>query len=178
MRKLRKLNTNQQGFTLLELLIYVAIFSTIIGAIVGLAVLASGQKVSSQVTADINYQGEAAMALITQTVHQATSITTPAAGSSSSSLTLAMPTSAANPTVFSTYNDGSTNRLQINEGSPAVQNKLTNAHANVTNLTFTNRSLTGAKGSVLIQFTITYKSTSTSAEFTFSKTFYGAATIP
>ena len=169
---------NQKGFTLLELLIYVAIFSTIIGAIVGLAVLASGQKISSQVTADINYQGESVMSLITQTVHQATSITTPTPGNSSGNLTLVMPAASANPTTFSSYNDGSTNRIQINEGSPAVQNKLTNAHANVTNLVFTNQSLTGTKGSVLIQFTLTYKSTSQLTEFNYSKTFYGAATIP
>jgi Tfp pilus assembly protein PilW len=166
------------GFSIIELLIYVAIFATMIGAVVGLAVLTTGQKVSSQATADINYQGEAALALITQTVHQANGITTPAAGIAGSSLSLVMSTSSVNPTVFSSYNDGSTNRLQVKEGVAATQNNLTNGHANITNLTFTNMSLPSTKGSVLISFTLSSKSGSARQEFSYSKNFFGAATIP
>jgi type II secretory pathway pseudopilin PulG len=169
---------NQHGSTLIELLIYVGIFSTIIGAIVGLAVLTSGQKVSSQVTADINYQGEATMAYITQTVHQASSITAPAPANTGSTLTLVMPTASVNPTSFNTFNDGTTTRLQVNEGSLAIANNLTNSHATVSGLTFTNMSLSGTKGSVQIKFTLTYRTTSQRQEFIYSKTFYGAVTIP
>lgn len=176
-RRLPKLN-NQAGFSLIELLIYVTIFATMIGAVVGLAVLTSSQKVSSQVAADINYQGEAVMALMTQTVHQANSITAPTAGSSGGSLSLVMANPSVNPTAFSAVNDGSTNRLVINEGSPAIQNNLTNSHATISNLTFTNMSLSGTKGSVLISFTLTYKSSSARQEFNFSKKFTAAATIP
>jgi Tfp pilus assembly protein PilW len=166
------------GFSLIELLIYVSIFSFIIGGVVALTVMTTGQKVSSQITADVNYQGEATMALITQTVHQASSITTPTVGLSASSLSLVMPSSSVNPTIFSAYNNGSTNRIQVKEGSSAVQNNLTNAHATVSNLTFTNMSLPSTKGSVLISFTLAYKTTSTRQEFSYSKSFFGAATIP
>ncbi len=166
------------GFSLMELLIYITIFSIMIGAVVGLAVLTSAQKVSSQVTADINYQGEAAMALITQTVHRANSIAAPAVGASGSSLSLVMGSSSVNPTVFSAFNDGTTTRLVVNEGNPAIQNNLTNSHAVVSGLTFTNMSLPSTKGSVLIRFVLTYKTTSARREFNFSKTFFGAATIP
>ena len=177
MKQLRTITT-QDGFSLIEMLIYITIFSIMIGAVVGLAVMTSAQKINSQVTADINYQGEAAMALITQTVHQANSITTPTAGNSNGSLSLVMASASVNPTVFSSYNDGTTTRLQVNEGSPAVQNNLTNAHAVVSGLTFTNKSLAATKGSVLISFVLTYKTTSARQEFTFNKTFFGAATIP
>ncbi len=150
-----------------------------IGAVVGLAGLASAQKVSSQVASDINYQGEAAMAYITQTVHLANSINSPTAGANASSLSLAMTGASVNPSVFSAYNDGTTNRLVVNEGSsPAIRSNLTNAHATLSNLIFTNMSLSGTKGSVLISFKLTYKTTSVRQELTFSKTFYGAATIP
>lgn len=172
-------HTNQSGFSLIEMLVYITIFATMIGAVVGLAVITSGQKVNSQVAGDINYQGESVMALITQTVHQANSITAPTAGNSSGSLTLTMAASSVNPTVFSSYNDSTTNRFQVQEGSsPVVQNNLTNAHASVSSLSFTNLSLTGTKGSVLINFTLTYKTSSARQEYSFSKVFYGAATIP
>ncbi len=176
--KLKRLRDQQAGFSLIELLIYITIFSTMIGAIVGLAVLASGQKANSQATADVNYQGEAVMALITQTVHQATAITTPAAGANAASLSLTMPSAAVNPTVFAINNDGTTNRLRISEGSPAITNNLTNSHVTVSNLTFTNMSLPSTKGSVLIAFTVTYRTNSARQEFSVSKRFMGAATIP
>jgi type II secretory pathway pseudopilin PulG len=176
--KLRRLRDQQAGFSLIELLIYITIFSTMIGAVVGLAVLASGQKANSQATADINYQGEATMALITQTVHQANAITVPAAGATGASLSLTMPNASVNPSVFTSNNDGTTNRLQMSEGSPAVNSNLTNSHVTVSNLTFTNMSLPSTKGSVLISFTITYRTSSARQEFSVSKRFMGAATIP
>lgn len=170
--------TNQQGFTLIELLIYVSIFATMIGAIVALMILTTSQKVSSQVTADINYQGEAAMAYIVQTVHQASSITSPSQANASGSLTLGMPTGSVNPTVFSTFNDGTTTRLRVSEGNPGTVNYLTNSRAVVSSVSFTNMSLPSTKGSVMIRFTLSYRTTSQRQEFNFSKTFYGAATIP
>lgn len=168
----------QQGFTLIELLIYVAIFATMIGAVVGLALSASAERVNSQVVSDLNYQGEASMALIIQTVRQAGQITAPTAGNSSSSLQLKMANSAVNPTTFAIVNDGTTSRLQMGEGLPAVANNLTNARVAVSNLTFTNMSLNGTKGSVRIQLTLRYRTNSVRHELQYAKTFYGAATIP
>ncbi len=173
-----KQTTKQAGFTLIELLIYVAIFATMIGAVVGLAVLASSQKTTSQITADVNYQGEAVMALITQTVRQSTAIASPAAGNSSGNLTLTMANTAVNPTAFGLVNDGTTSRLQMSEGSPAINNSLTNNRVTVSNVSFTNMSLPSTKGSVQIRFTVTYRTTSQRQELQFSKVFTGAATIP
>lgn len=177
---MKRLHLKQQegGFSLIELLIYITIFSIMIGAVVGLAVLASGQKANSQATTDINYQGEAVMALISQSVHQATAINTPTAATNSPTLSLAMPVTSVNPTVFGTYNDGTTTRMRISEGNPAVQTNLTNSHVTVSNLTFTNMSLASTKGSVLINYTITYRTGSARQEFSVSKRFFGAATIP
>jgi hypothetical protein len=66
----------------------------------------------------------------------------------------------------------------MSEGSPAVNSDLTNSHVTVSNLTFTNMSLSGTKGSVLISFTISYRTGSARQEFNISKRFFGAATIP
>lgn len=171
-------NSEEGGFTLIELLIYVAIFATMIGAVVGLALLSSSQKVISQNTADLNYQGEAVMAIITQTVRRSTAITSPATANTSGSLTLAMAAPSVNPTVFSSATDATTTRMRISEGSPAVNNSLTNGRVTLSNLTFTNMSNPSTKGSIQIRFTLSYRTTSPRPELQLSKTFYGAATIP
>jgi len=176
--KVSKLDREEGGFTLIELLIYITIFASIIGAIVGLAVLATSQKALSQNTVDVNYQGEAIMAMMTQTVRRSTAITSPTAANSSGSLSLTMASSSVNPTVFSSFNDGTTNRLRISEGNPAINNNLTNGRVTLSNLTFTNMSQPSTKGSVQIRFTLSYKTTSKRQELQFSKTFIGAATIP
>jgi len=168
---------NQRGFTMIELLIYVTIFATMIGGIVGLAVAASAQKTNSQIVTDLNYQGEATMALVTQTVHRASSITAPAVGNTGNSLTLVMPAAAVNPTVFAAFNDGTTTRFRVSEGSPAVNNYLTNAHVTVSNLVFSNMSLPSTKGSVMVSFTLTYRTTSQRQEVQYSKTFTSGVTI-
>ena len=173
-----KIRDNQSGFTLMELIIYIAIFSTMIGAVVGMALATTAERANAQIVSDINYQGEAAIALISQTTRQASTITSPATGVSSNSLSLTMANNAVNPTAFSSFNDGTTNRLQISEGSPATLNSLTNGRVSLSNLTFTNMGLPGSHGSILIKFTLSYRTTSVRHELNYSRTFYGAATLP
>jgi prepilin-type N-terminal cleavage/methylation domain-containing protein len=175
---MKKLTTDNNGFTLIELLIYIAIFATMIGAVVGLSLGASAERVNSQVVSDLNYQGQATMALMTQTIRQADQISSPLPGNSSSSITLTMANAAVNPTTFKVTNDGTTNRLQMAEGSPAVVNNLTNARVTVNNLTVSNLSTSGSKGSLLIKLTLRYRTNSQQREVDYSKTFYGAASLP
>lgn len=169
---------SQGGFTLIELLIYITIFATIIGAVVGLAILTTSQKARSQATIDVNYQGEAIMAMMTQTIRRSTGITSPTPANSSGTLSLTMASGSVNPTTFSAFNDGTTTRMRISEGNPAIHNNLTNSRVTLSNLTFTNMSQPSTKGSVQIRFTLTYRTTSNRQELQFSKNFTGAATIP
>lgn len=173
----RKMPNDSRGFTLLEVLLYLAIFSSVIGSIIGLSNLVITQRVHNQVVSEVNYQAEAVTASVIRTIQQATNVTTPSLGQTSNSLTLAMPNSAANPTIYNAYNDGTTTRLRISEGSPAILNYLTSSHAAVSNLSFTNAGLTGSKGSIKIQFTLSYKNNSVRHEYNYAKTFYGAANI-
>lgn len=168
----------QDGFTLIEVIMYIALFSIIIGGIVGLAILATSQRQKNEVTNSVNYQGEAVMSLITQDIHGASSITTPGLGTSSSTLSLATSLVSSNPSVFSGSTSGGITSLEISQGSPAVNTLLTNSHVKVSNISFMNMGLPSTKGSILISFTITYNSTSSLQEFQYQKTFYGAASIP
>lgn len=170
--------SEQAGFTLLELLLYVTIFSTMIGAVIGLAVLTTSQKAASQVANEVNYQGQASLAYMLETVRRASAVGSPVVGANGSNLSLTMATGSSNPTVFAAVSDGTTNRLRVSEGNPATNNYLTNSRVTVSGLQFSNMSLSGTKGSVLIQFTLTYRTTSNRQELQYSKTFYGGATIP
>jgi type II secretory pathway component PulJ len=171
-------SNNNSGFTLIEVLLYIAIFASIIMVIAAMAINSVAERQKNEVFTAVNYQGEAAMEIIEQDIHQATSITSPARGNTASSIQLSMPQTSVNPTIFSTYNDGSTNHLEISQGSPSVNTYLTNSHVSISNLSFVNEGLSGTNGSIEISFSLSYKSTSTLEEFTYQNTFYGAASIP
>jgi type II secretory pathway pseudopilin PulG len=176
--KIKHNNNNNGGFTLIEVLLYIAIFSSIIMVIVALAINSIAERQKNEVFTAVNYQGEAAMEIIEQDIHEASSIASPNRGSTASAIELNMPQTSVNPTIFSTYNDGSTNHLEISQGSPSVNTYLTNSHVSISNLSFTNEGLNGTNGSIQISFSLSYKSTSTLEEFTYKNTFYGAASIP
>ncbi len=176
MKKLSLHLKNKEGFTLIELLLYIGIFSIIISGISLFAVTILAERTKNQVIAEVNYQGEATMDLMTQTVRSATSITTPTRGNSGTSMSLVTSVAANNPTVFDSYNDGSVVRLRISEGSPATVNKLTNGRVTVSSLSFTNSSVTAGTDSIKIQFTLSAKTSSVRGEFNYQKTFYGTAT--
>jgi len=171
-------HSKEAGFTLIEVLLYVAIFSVIIGGIVSLAFLSTAARAQNQTRADLNYQGEAVMALLVQSIHQAQAITAPVPGSSASSLTLAMSDSTVDPTIFDTVSRSGYNAVEINEGSLPTQNDLTNSSISVSNLKFTNMSVGSTNSSILIQFDLTYNNLQNRPEFDYSQSFSGGATIP
>jgi prepilin-type N-terminal cleavage/methylation domain-containing protein len=177
-RTTKPLRTDKRGFTLIEVILYITIFAMIIGAIAGLTIPTVSQRQKNEVITAVNYQGEAVLSLMSQSVHQASSINAPSLGASSSALSLVMPTQSVNPTIFSSYNDGATTHLEISQGNPAVNSYLTNSHVILSNLTFNNLGLSGTKGSILISFTLSYTSSSPLEEFSYQKTFSGASSIP
>ena len=177
-KMVKRQQLQRAGFTLIELTLYIAIFSVVIGAIVGLGIAATAQRVKSQVMADVTYQGEAIMAAMTQSVRDASSVTTPTLGQSSSSLTLVTPYVATTPTVYDASSDGVRTRLRIREGAAQTANFLTNSHVTISNLTFVNNGLTGTSGSISISFTLTYQNPTGRDEYSYSKNFFGGANLP
>lgn len=164
------------GYTLIELLLYLAIFSIMISSISFFAVTILAERTRNQAIAEVNYQGEATMALMTQTVRAATAVATPSRGNSNTQLSLTTTVPANNPTVFDSFNDGTVNRLRISEGSPATATKLTNARVTISGLTFANESVTAGTDSIKIQFTLSAQASTTAGEFNYQKTFFSTAT--
>lgn len=167
-----KKNINQQGFTLLELLLYTSMMGIIVLAVSFVFQITLASRVKNQTIAEVEQQGIQAVQMISQSVRNATSITSPAQNISDSQLTIVVPAGANSPTIFSL----SGGAIQMKEGV-ATAIPLTNTKVTVSSLTFVNSSRASTPGSVRFQFTITYINNSGRNEYDFTKTFYGTASL-
>lgn len=160
------------GFTLIEMLLYVAISSTMLIALVGGLSVVLESRVRNQTSAEVEQQGLQVMQIITQTIRNADAINSPTAGNASSSISLKTFSTSTNPTIF----DLSNGAMRITEatGTPVA---LTNSHVTVSNVSFQNLSRMSTTGTVRINFQIDYLGGNSTKEYVFSKTFNGSATI-
>jgi prepilin-type N-terminal cleavage/methylation domain-containing protein len=165
----------QQGYTLIELLLYVAIVGALLTGVTFFYSTVASARVKNQTISEVNSQGVAAMDYLTQTVRNATAITVPAVGASGASLTLTVPTAGLSPTVFSLT--GTTPiALQVKEGAAAAL-PLTNDDVQISGLTFKNLSRASTPGVVQISFVIGRVNPSNINEFDYQKTFTSTAEV-
>ncbi|HJQ08228.1 MAG TPA: type II secretion system protein [Candidatus Saccharimonadales bacterium] len=162
----------QAGYTLIELLLYVSIIGGLLLSVTYFFGTTAETRVKNQSISEVNDQAAAVMDTITQTVRNAVSITSPAAGASGASLTLVVPTGSLSPTVF----DLSGTTLRIKEGTAPTIN-LTNTKVQVTSLTFRNLTRTGTNGIVQISFTMSRVNANNRNEYDFQKTFTSSAEV-
>jgi len=164
--------TNQKGYTLIELLLYVAIAGSLLLAVTLFMGLSTDARVKNQSIAEVNQQGVAAMNLITQTVRNADSITSPAAAATGTQLTVSVPTASLSPTVFSL--SGTT--MQIKEGTAAAI-PITNNKVEISSLTVKNLTRASTPGTVQISFIVSRVNSTGRNEYSYQKTFTSTASI-
>ncbi len=168
-----KLPHTQKGFTIIELLLYVSIAGVILLSVSGFLSTLLESRVKNQTIAEVEQQGTQAMQMMTQTLRNGVSITTPAFSATSSMLLLTTPTSANNPTIFSLFGGA----LQMKEGAQATTS-LTNARVSVSGLVFSNLSATSTIGTTTrIRFTITSVAPTGRQEYSYAEIFTGSATL-
>lgn len=160
------------GFTLVELLLYVSIASIIllITSLFLFTLLES--RIKNQTIAEVEQQGLQVMQLVTQTARNSEAITSPAVGTSASSLTLDVVAAGSDPTTF----DLSSGVIRITEGA-GTATALTNSRVTASALTFQNLSRASTPGTVRIQFTLTAVNPSGRNEYNFAKTFIASASL-
>lgn len=168
-----KLQTTSEGFTLVELVLWLGLVVIILASIATFVSNALEARVKNQTIAEVNSQARQIIQLIGQTVRNAEGIVAPSIGSSSSSLTLNMVDPILDPTVFD-LNNGV---IRIAEGVGATPVELTNSRITVTNLTFTNLSRALTPGTVRIEFTIVHNNPGTRQEFEYTEDFTTSATV-
>jgi len=162
----------EKGYTLIELLLYMAIVGVLLTSVTTFFGMTADARFKNQTVAEVNDQGQAMMDYMTQTIRNATSITTPVAAASGASLTLVVPTGSLSPTVFSL----SSSALQVKEGAAAAIS-LTNNDVQVNSISFTNLTRSGTSGVVQISFVLARVNVNSHNEFDYQKTFTDTAEI-
>jgi Tfp pilus assembly protein PilW len=162
----------QAGFTLVELLLYLAVTSIIVTSVSGFFITMLEARVKFQVMSEVEQQGAQVMQQMTQTVRNGSTITSPTTGATGTGLTITVPTGALSPTVF----DLSGGVIRVTEGAGAAE-PLTNNRVTASALSVQNLTRPTTQGVVRIQFVITSVNGSGRNEFSFSKTFRGSATM-
>ncbi len=144
----------QKGISLVETIVYVAIFSIFVIGLAQFSTTLSSTRLHIQGTLEVNQQGSQALKLITQTLRIGSSINNPTIGNSGSSLSIDTGVPATNPTVFSLV----AGVLYITEGSDSPV-ALTNNKVVVSDLTFSNLSRSNTPNIIKTSFTLTSTST-------------------
>ncbi|MBN2016049.1 prepilin-type N-terminal cleavage/methylation domain-containing protein [Candidatus Dojkabacteria bacterium] len=163
---------SQEAFSLIELLLYIAIVSVVLGVISTFLITLLQARVKNQTISEVEQQGVQVMQVITQTIRNSEDINSPSAGSSAAALSLDVVEAAKDPTTFDLSND----TVRVTEGAGSAID-LTNSKVVVTDLTFENLTRSGTPGVVRVTFTITHINESGRNEFDYSKTFYGSASL-
>jgi Tfp pilus assembly protein PilW len=149
----KQLEKNQTGVTLLELLIYVALVSILAVVFVNFTLDIVGTSQKARVKQEAQQNARIALERISRTIREANGLNVGSStfGSHPGVLSLSMDNAAVNPTVF----DISGGVLRITEGVGAPQ-ALTSDDFNVTNLVFTNRSISGRTTNIKTEITVTH----------------------
>lgn len=149
-----------QSFTLIELLLYIAIISLVLVSITGFFWNVASGNIKEKSYQEVQQNGRFAMTKITQEIKKAVGINSPAPGSSANSLSLAMSDPNLNPTIF----DVSGGKLRITQGA-SVPIELTTDQVLVSNLQFTNLSYSNTPGTLRVEMTLENLSPSGKTEY-------------
>ncbi len=163
----------KSGFTLVELLLYIATASLLLLAISSFAILLSESRIKHRTITEVEQQGQFITELISQAVRNAEAVTSPAVGSSGTSLVLDVVDTANDPTSFSV----SSGTLQMARGSGPTTLDLSSSAVTVSGFTVTNLSRNNTSNSVKIEFTVTSVNPTGRNEFDFEQSFTTTATV-
>jgi type II secretory pathway pseudopilin PulG len=150
----------RKGFTIIELLIFSAIFAVISVAFLSALVSTVQVQTKQSAAAEVNQQTQFLLDTIQRYVERSSLIQL-SSNSATSTLKLRMSSSTEDPTYI--YLSGTTVYLQQTD-SGAVQ-PLTSSKVNVTNLTFTKRANPPGHDSVNVAFTVAYNATNLKQSF-------------
>lgn len=170
MQKYKTKNKNK-GFSLIETIIYVAMFAVFVGSLMTFSNMLTNTRINNQISQEVNNQGNFAVRIITQSIRNATAINTPSSGATGSTLSLATIDVNKDPTIFSIV-DGV---LYITESSLSPV-ALTNDKVIISDLVFSNLSKTSTSGSMQVRFKVS-SNISNSNNYVKVVDFYGSGTI-
>lgn len=166
----------QKGFSLIELIIYLAIVSGVVLSMVLFSLSVSGSRAKTYVAQEVQANARVALNIISQKIKLANGVNMGVSifGLDPGVLSLSMADAAKNPTVIDLDQDNGV--LQIKEGvsSPVA---ITSDEVKVTNLVFTNLTSTGARENIRIEFTVEYNNPSGDIRYDHSRSLQTAVSL-
>ncbi len=149
----------KKGFTLVELLIYVAIFA--VTAIFLVAILTTFTRIQLRQSAvnEVNHQVSFVSSVVKQLV-QGSSLVDMTDGVTTSTLDLRMASSSSDPTLV--YSSGTAVYMQQGSSSPVA---LTNSSVNVTNFSVTKYESPGGAAIVQLNLSLAYNNPNPASQF-------------
>ena len=160
----------QKGFTLIEVLIYIAIIGMIIQGFITFILSIAGTNSKIYVMQEVQANTRIALDIMSQKIRAADDIITPSENNSTSTLVLDMPDSDPNLTFNSM--DGILYMIEgVASSTPITSNKV-----RISNLIFTNLTAVGEKDNIKIEITANYKIID-NKEFQYSQTLQTAVSL-
>lgn len=167
----------RKGFTLIELIIYLAIISGAIVSFTYFIMSVSNSRTKSYVAQEVHANGRTALEIISQRIRAANGVV------SVTPTVLTLDFSTADPPNHPTVIDrDASNNLRITEDSDATSggpfvSAITSNEVSVTSLLFTDRTSAGTRENIRIDLTIAYDNPSATAAFGYTKSFTTAVSV-
>jgi len=152
---------DSKGFTLIEVLIYIAIIGIVITSFITFAMSIGSSRTKTYVVQEVHANARVALDLISQKITLADDVVSPAEGNSGSSLEL------DNPDITFSVNNGV---LKIDDTA------ITSDEVNVFSLSFTNLAPSGERDNIRVQMTVEYRGDG-SKEYEYSQSLQTAISI-
>jgi Tfp pilus assembly protein PilW len=165
---------SRAGFTLVELIIYIAISTIVVVALLNVMIVILGAREKTTVRTEVQQNLRFALDRITSTAHDAVGLNTGTStfGSAAGVLSFAMTGSTLNPTIYSRCGS----RICIKEGS-ASSVAITASGALVDEFRITNLSAAGVPATVKVRLHATDNITGTQAMQTAAMTLETSLTL-
>jgi hypothetical protein len=166
-----KNRTHTRGFTLIEAILYIAVASSMLYAVVLLYNVVVSNEAGNTAHASVTNSSGHTLRMITDAIRRSSSVITPEHHAIDGTLVLEMADAGVSPTTFSLV-DGI---VVMQEGAGPVI-PLSAPEVVIDSLQFENLSVTEVSDSIHIEFVATHPNMSGRSEVDFSETFYGSAT--
>ena len=175
-RQNQRKSASISGFTLIEMIIYVAIIGGVIASFVSYSLSIGESRNKSYVAQEVHANSRLALDVVTNSIRSANGINVGAStfDADPGILSLSMANLTLNPTIIDLSADDGI--LRITQGANAPI-EITNPNVKVTNLIFENLTSTGGKASIGIDLTIDYANSAGDKGFEYHQDLHTAVTI-
>ncbi len=167
---------NKKGFTLIELIIYIAIIGLIMSSFVSFSIIMANSRNKNYAAREVQANFRNILDIVTRKVKEANSINMGASifGSDPGVLSLSMDDPSKDPTIIDLDQDDGV--MQITEGTsnPVA---ITSNEIQVTNLVFENLSGTSPRNNIRIQLTLEFNGEDNDQNFNYSEDFQTAISL-